>query len=210
MSVSTAFQELAAPAKYRATDWARDRLMQREIEWKLFKEYSLYFVSIEPEYNTMPWKEPNYIHCYKEKNTELEVRWIWKQTCQGLNPILLFCPTQEPQELVDNVSEKLINSPWIPGKQGLFSKMQPHICTKMKEEKIFYHASCFLEMLYLKIYQYSDTMWFLEIFNSLSSFFFLLGCFEWIDNFLLPCYRLGSMCISSKHICGIQLPQRRD
>ena len=58
------------------------------------------------------------------------------------------CPTQEPRELVDNISEKLINSPWIPGKQGLFSNMQPHICTKMKEEKIFYHASCFLEMVH--------------------------------------------------------------
>ena len=50
--------------------------MQREIQCKLFKEYSLQFVSIGPEFNAVPWKEANYIHCYKEKNTELEVTWI--------------------------------------------------------------------------------------------------------------------------------------
>ena len=82
------------------------------------------------------------------------------------------CPTQEPRELVDNISEKLINSPWIPGKQGLFSNMQPHICTKMKEEKIFLPCILFSRDGTLKnisIFRHHVISW---VFNSYFVLFF--------------------------------------
>ena len=55
-----------------------------------------------------------------------------------------------------SVSEKPINPPWFPGKQGLFSKLKLNIWAKMKKRKKIYVASCFPEMISWKLYQYSS------------------------------------------------------
>lgn len=84
----------------------------------------------------------------------------------------------------------------------IFQNAAKYMHQNEKEEK---NSACiwFSRNGILKIYQYSNTMCFLEFLTLTLSSFFSARVFGWIDNFLAPWYSLGFLSISSEHMHGI-------